>query len=35
MNEDNKKKITENLIPTFNEAGDISLKLRKEGLKKK
>ena len=34
MTEDNKKKITENLIPTFNEAGDISLKLRKEGLKK-
>ena len=35
MTEDNKKKITENLIPTFNEAGDISLKLRKQGLKKK
>ena len=34
MTEDNKKKITENLIPTFNEAGDISLKLRKQGLKK-
>ena len=34
MIEDNKKKITENLIPTFNEAGDISLKLRKQGLKK-
>ena len=34
MTEDNKKKITENLIPAFNEAGDISLKLRKEGLKK-
>ena len=34
MTEDNKKKITENLIPTFNKAGDISLKLRKQGLKK-
>ena len=34
MTEDNKKKITENLIPTFNEAGEISLNLRKEGLKK-
>ena len=34
MTEDNKKKVTENLIPTFNEAGDISLKLRKQGLKK-
>ena len=34
MTEDNKKKITESLISTFNEAGDISLKLRKEGLKK-
>ena len=34
MIEDNKKKITENLIPTFYQAGDISLKLRKQGLKK-
>jgi 3'(2'), 5'-bisphosphate nucleotidase len=34
MIEDNKKKITENLIPTFNEAGNISLKLRNQGLKK-
>ena len=29
-----KKEITENLIPTFEEAGNISLKLRKQGLKK-
>jgi len=29
MTEDNKKKITENLIPAFNDAGDISIKLRK------
>ena len=34
MIEEEKKKIIENLIPTFNEAGDISLKLRKQGLKK-
>ncbi len=34
MTEKEKKKIIENLIPIFNEAGDISLKLRKEGLKK-
>ena len=34
MIEDNKKKITENLIPTFYQAGDISLKLREQGLKK-
>ena len=31
---ENKKKITKNLIPLFEEAGRISLKLRKEGLKK-
>ena len=31
---ENKKKITKNLIPLFEEAGSISLKLRKEGLKK-
>ena len=29
-----KKKITENLISSFEEAGNISLKLRKQGLKK-
>jgi len=34
MIEETKKKITENLIPSFHEAGDISLKLRKQGLKK-
>ena len=34
MIEDNKKKITENLIPTFYQAGDISLKLSEQGLKK-
>ena len=31
---ESKKKITKNLIPSFEEAGSISLKLRKEGLKK-
>ena len=34
MIEETKKKITENLIPSFEEAGNISLKLRKQGLKK-
>ena len=34
MLEETKKKITENLLSTFEEAADISLKLRKEGLKK-
>ena len=34
MIEENKKKISKNLIATFEEAGNISLKLRKEGLKK-
>ena len=31
---ESKKKITKNLIPSFEEAGSFSLKLRKEGLKK-
>ena len=31
---ENKKKITKNLIPVFEDAGSISLRLRKEGLKK-
>jgi len=34
MIEEAKKKITENLISSFEEAGNISLKLRKQGLKK-
>ena len=34
MIEENKKKITEKLITTFYQAGDISLKLREQGLKK-
>ena len=34
MIEETKKKITENLISSFEEAGNISLKLRKQGLKK-
>ena len=34
MLEERKKEITENLISSFEEAGNISLKLRKEGLKK-
>ena len=34
MIEENKKKISKNLIATFEEAGNISLKLRKKGLKK-
>ena len=34
MIEENKKKIVENLISSFEEAGNISLKLRKQGLKK-
>ena len=34
MLEETKKKITENLISSFEEAGNISLKLRKQGLKK-
>ena len=34
MNEENKKKIAEELIPLFKKAGDISIKLRNEGLKK-
>ncbi len=33
MNEERKKEITKNLISCFEEAGDISLKLRKKGLK--
>ena len=33
MLEDKKKKITDNLISTFQDAGDISLKLREKGLK--
>ncbi len=33
MIEENKKKIVENLISSFKEAGNISLKLRKQGLK--
>ena len=33
MIEENKKKIVENLISSFEEAGNISLKLRKQGLK--
>ena len=35
MIEEIKKKITENLICSFEEAGNISLKLREKGLKKK
>ena len=35
MIEETKKKITENLISSFEEAGNISLELRKKGLKKK
>ncbi len=34
MIEEEKRKITENLISSFQEAGDISLKLREQGLKK-
>ena len=34
MIEERKKEITENLISSFEEAGNISLKLRKQGLKK-
>ena len=34
MNEENKKKITEDLISTFKVAGSISVELRKQGLKK-
>ncbi len=34
MLEENKKKITENLINSFEDAGKISLKLRENGLKK-
>ena len=34
MIEETKKKIAENLISSFEEAGNISLKLRKQGLKK-
>ena len=34
MIEETKKKITKNLIPSFEEAGNISLKLREQGLKK-
>ena len=34
MLEETKKKITENLICSFEEAGNISLKLREKGLKK-
>ncbi len=34
MREEEKKEITENLISSFEEAGNISLKLRKQGLKK-
>ena len=34
MIEESKKKITDNLISSFEEAGNISLKLREEGLKK-
>ena len=34
MNEETKKKIAENLIPVFKEAGEISIKLRNAGLKK-
>ena len=34
MIEEEKKKITENLLPLFDKAGDICLKLRKQGLKK-
>ena len=34
MIEETKKKITEKLIPSFEEAGNISLKLRQHGLKK-
>ena len=33
MIEETKKKIAENLIPSFEEAGNISLKLRIDGLK--
>ena len=35
MREEKKKEIAESLISSFKEAGDISLKLRKQGLKKK
>ena len=34
MIEENKKKIAERLIPIFKKAGDISIKLRNQGLKK-
>ena len=34
MNEVRKKEIIKNLIPSFHEAGEISMKLRKKGLKK-
>ena len=34
MIEERKKEITENLISSFHEAGNISLELRKKGLKK-
>ena len=34
MNKERKKEITKNLISCFYEAGDVSLKLRKNGLKK-
>jgi len=34
MREEKKKEIAESLISSFKEAGDISLKLRKQGLKK-
>ncbi len=34
MIDNNKKKIVENLVPLFKEAGNISLKLRMQGLKK-
>ena len=33
MLEDKKKKITDNLISSFQDAGNICLKLREEGLK--
>ena len=35
MIEETKKKITESLISSFEEAGNISLELREKGLKKK
>ena len=35
MIEERKKEITENLISSFHEAGNISLELRKKGLKKR